>query len=188
MTVGPDGIERFIDEQNRSAIELSSDIAAAIRVLGSTLEHILSMSDWAGALTGGDRPTTASGSSRWPQASGGSRCRSCATSSTWWSVSRRRLGSTWRCAGTRAPAVASRPRGWGARRWRVSPTRGSSSGRPRIASGRAAGNGRSCRRCDTPARARPGGSTIWRCQGHREVGGQQETAWSRPARGERRLS
>ena len=45
MTVGPDGIERFIDEQNRSAIELSSDIAAAIRALGSTLEHILSMSD-----------------------------------------------------------------------------------------------------------------------------------------------
>ena len=45
MTVGPDGIERFVDEQNRSAIELSSDIAAAIRALGSTLEHILSMSD-----------------------------------------------------------------------------------------------------------------------------------------------
>lgn len=45
MTVGPDGIERFIDEQNRSAIELSSDIAAAIRALGSALEHILSMSD-----------------------------------------------------------------------------------------------------------------------------------------------
>ena len=45
MTVGPDGIERFIDEQNRSAIELSSDIAAAIRALGSTLEHILSRSD-----------------------------------------------------------------------------------------------------------------------------------------------
>lgn len=45
VTVGPDGIERFIDEQNRSAIELSSDIAAAIRALGSTLKHILSMSD-----------------------------------------------------------------------------------------------------------------------------------------------
>ena len=45
MKVGPDGIERIIDEQNRSAIELSSDIAAAIRALGSTLEHILSRSD-----------------------------------------------------------------------------------------------------------------------------------------------
>ena len=45
MTVGPDGIERIIHEQNRSAIEMSSDIAAAIRALSSTLEHILSRSD-----------------------------------------------------------------------------------------------------------------------------------------------
>ena len=45
MTVGPDGIEWIIDEQNRSAIELSSDIAAANRALSSTLEHILSRSD-----------------------------------------------------------------------------------------------------------------------------------------------
>jgi len=45
MIVGPDGIERIVDEQNRSAIELSSDIAAAIRALGATLEHILSRSD-----------------------------------------------------------------------------------------------------------------------------------------------
>ena len=45
MTGSPDGIERRIDEQNRSAIELSSDIAAAIRALDATLEHILSRSD-----------------------------------------------------------------------------------------------------------------------------------------------
>ena len=42
MTLGPDGIERIIHEQNRSAIELSSDITAAFRALSSTLEHILS--------------------------------------------------------------------------------------------------------------------------------------------------
>ena len=42
MTLGPDGIERLVHERCRSAIELSSDIAAALRALSSALEHILS--------------------------------------------------------------------------------------------------------------------------------------------------
>ena len=42
MTLGPDGIERFVHERVRSALELSMDIAAALRALSSTLEHILS--------------------------------------------------------------------------------------------------------------------------------------------------
>lgn len=42
MTLGPDGIERLVHERRRSAIELSSDIAAALRALSSALEHILS--------------------------------------------------------------------------------------------------------------------------------------------------
>ena len=44
MTVGSDGIERIIHNQNRSSIELSCDIAAALRALSSTLEHLLSKS------------------------------------------------------------------------------------------------------------------------------------------------
>ena len=44
MTLGPDGIERIIGHRNRSAVELSCDIAAAIRALGSTLEHLLTRS------------------------------------------------------------------------------------------------------------------------------------------------
>ena len=42
MTLGPDGIERLVHERGRTAIELSSDIAAALRALSSALEHILS--------------------------------------------------------------------------------------------------------------------------------------------------
>ena len=42
MTLGPDGIERLVHERGRSAIELSSEIAAALRALSSALEHILS--------------------------------------------------------------------------------------------------------------------------------------------------
>ena len=44
MTLGPDGIERIVHERGRSAIELSTDIAAAIRALSSTLEHLLTTS------------------------------------------------------------------------------------------------------------------------------------------------
>ena len=44
MTLGPDGIERIIHDRNRSAVELSCDIAAAIRALSSTLEHLYSRS------------------------------------------------------------------------------------------------------------------------------------------------
>lgn len=44
LTLGPDGIERIVHERARSAIELSTDIAAAIRALSSTLEHILETS------------------------------------------------------------------------------------------------------------------------------------------------
>lgn len=44
MTLGPDGIERIVHERSRSATELSADIAAAIRALSSTLEHILTTS------------------------------------------------------------------------------------------------------------------------------------------------
>ena len=44
MTLGADGIERIVHERSRSSIELSTDIAAAIRALGSTLEHILATS------------------------------------------------------------------------------------------------------------------------------------------------
>ena len=44
MTLGPDGIERIGHERGRPAIELSTDIAAAIRALSSTLEHILTTS------------------------------------------------------------------------------------------------------------------------------------------------
>lgn len=44
MTLGPDGIERIVHERGRSAIELSTDIAAAIRALSSTLEHMLTTS------------------------------------------------------------------------------------------------------------------------------------------------
>ena len=42
VKLGTDGIERVIHDDDRSAIELSVDIAAAIRALGTTLEHILS--------------------------------------------------------------------------------------------------------------------------------------------------
>ena len=42
MTLGPDGIERLVHERGRSAIEMSSEIAAALRALSSALEHILS--------------------------------------------------------------------------------------------------------------------------------------------------
>ena len=35
MTLGPDGIERFVRDQNGSAIELSLDIAAAMRGHGT---------------------------------------------------------------------------------------------------------------------------------------------------------
>lgn len=44
MTLGPDGIERIVRDQNGSAIELSLDIAAAMRALSSTLEHMLARS------------------------------------------------------------------------------------------------------------------------------------------------
>ena len=44
LTLGPDGIERIVHERGRSAIELSTDIAAAIRALSSALEHILKTS------------------------------------------------------------------------------------------------------------------------------------------------
>ena len=44
LTLGPDGIERIVHERARPAIELSTDIAAAIRALSSTLEHILETS------------------------------------------------------------------------------------------------------------------------------------------------
>ena len=44
MTLGPDGIERIVHDQNRSATELSLDIAAAIRALSSALEHMLTTS------------------------------------------------------------------------------------------------------------------------------------------------
>ena len=44
LTLGPDGIERIVHERGRPAIELSTDIAAAIRALSSTLEHILETS------------------------------------------------------------------------------------------------------------------------------------------------
>ena len=42
VRLGADGIERVVHHDDRSAIELSTDIAAAIRALGRTLEHILS--------------------------------------------------------------------------------------------------------------------------------------------------
>lgn len=45
MTVGSDGIERIFHERNSSAAELSLNIAAAIRALGATLEHVLSIGD-----------------------------------------------------------------------------------------------------------------------------------------------
>ena len=44
ITLGPDGIERIVHDQNRSAIELSLDITAAIRALSATLEHMLTTS------------------------------------------------------------------------------------------------------------------------------------------------
>ena len=44
MTLGPDGIERIVHDRNGAAIELSLDIAAAIRALSSTLEHMLTTS------------------------------------------------------------------------------------------------------------------------------------------------
>ena len=44
LTLGPDGIERIVHERGRSAIELSTDIAVAIRALSSALEHILETS------------------------------------------------------------------------------------------------------------------------------------------------
>ena len=44
MTLGPDGIERIVHDRNGSAIELSLDIAAAIRALSSTMEHMLTTS------------------------------------------------------------------------------------------------------------------------------------------------
>ena len=42
VTLGADGIERVVHDDDRTAAELSADIAAAVRALGSTLEHILS--------------------------------------------------------------------------------------------------------------------------------------------------
>ena len=44
MTLGPGGIERIVQDRNRSAIELSFDISAALRALSSALEHMLTTS------------------------------------------------------------------------------------------------------------------------------------------------